>query len=64
MKFVPAKHFTKANRQSIDLIVIHTMELPEGSNKAEALARYFQTTNVKVSSHYNIDPGSTGGVCV
>lgn len=55
MKFIPAKHYTKANRQSIDLIVIHTMELPERPNKAKALARYFQTTGSKVSTHYSID---------
>lgn len=58
MKFIPAKHYTKANRRVIDYIVIHTMELPERPNKAEALARYFQTTNVKVSAHYNIDSKS------
>ena len=55
MKFVAAKHYRPAERTTIDLLVIHTMEAPEGPQTAASVARWFATTSRRVSAHYNID---------
>ena len=56
--FVPAKGFTPTSGRAIDLIVIHTIEAPETAQTAEGCARYFQTTDRQVSSHYCVDNNS------
>jgi len=56
--FVPAKHFSRVGGRRIDVVVIHTMEAPEASSTAEAVARWFQVTDRPVSAHYCIDDDS------
>lgn len=58
--YVQARWFTATQGRSIDLIVIHTMEAPEGVNTAENVANYFRTlpaTN-KASAHFCVDVDS------
>lgn len=59
MDFLQARWF-RAGRQghAIRLFVIHDMEAPEKSTTAEAVARYFSTTDRKASAHYCIDSDS------
>lgn len=40
--YVPAKNYTVANRSTISLIVIHTMEAPEMGSTAENVAGFFK----------------------
>lgn len=56
--FVPARGYTPVRSRAIDVIVIHTIEAPEGPQTAEGCARYFQTTSRQVSAHYCIDADS------
>lgn len=56
MRFLQARWFTPANRKRIDLIVIHTMEVPLGVGLAQRVAEGFARGNRKVSAHYCIDP--------
>lgn len=56
--FVQARWYTKSDGRNIDLVVVHTMEAPEKGTTAEAVARYFATTNTKASAHYNVDVDS------
>lgn len=59
MEFIPAKNFYRGRRSPrIKRIYIHSMEAPEKGTTAEAVARYFQTTDRKASSHYNFDNNS------
>ena len=39
--FLPARHFTTANRTRVDLVVIHSAEIGKSLDGAEALARGF-----------------------
>jgi N-acetyl-anhydromuramyl-L-alanine amidase AmpD len=50
-----ASHYKRVGGRTVDLVVIHTMEAPEKGTTAESVARYFQTTDRDVSSHYCID---------
>lgn len=54
---------TKVKRRTIDLIVIHDMEAPELDGTAEAVARYFQRTDVRASAHECIDANSVVVTC-
>jgi N-acetyl-anhydromuramyl-L-alanine amidase AmpD len=56
--FVEARWFTKTNGRRIDYIVIHDMEAAEKGDTAENVARFFATTPVKASAHYNVDNNS------
>ena len=58
--FVEARWYTKANRRPGDVwwLVIHDMEAPEKGDTAEAVARYFATTDRKASAHRNFDSDS------
>ncbi|MST50564.1 N-acetylmuramoyl-L-alanine amidase [Mobiluncus porci] len=40
------------------LVVIHTMESPEGVRTAEDVARYFQNPRIRASAHYCVDADS------
>ncbi|MCI6583448.1 MAG: N-acetylmuramoyl-L-alanine amidase [Mobiluncus sp.] len=40
------------------LVVIHTMESPEGARTAEDVARYFQNPRIRASAHYCVDADS------
>lgn len=53
--FVRARHFTPSSRTRIPLVVIHTAEVAEGSLSAEAVARFFATTDRKASAHVCVD---------
>lgn len=55
MEFIQAKHYRQAERTKINLVVIHTMESPEGPQTAKSVARWFASTKRRVSAHYNID---------
>lgn len=59
---IPSRHFTAVGSaggsRKVDLVVIHDMEAPELEKTAENVARYFQTTDRLVSSHYCIDADS------
>jgi N-acetyl-anhydromuramyl-L-alanine amidase AmpD len=54
--FVQAKHCTLAHRARINLIVIHTMEIPEADGNAMRCALAFQRGARKASAHYCVDP--------
>lgn len=56
--FIEAANYTKTNGRNIRLIVIHTMETSEGSEVAEAVARYFAGGSVRASAHLCIDNNS------
>lgn len=57
--FVQARNFTRAQRTSIDLIVIHTMEAPEKPATAENVAAWFAGANAPpASAHYCVDSDS------
>jgi N-acetyl-anhydromuramyl-L-alanine amidase AmpD len=56
--FIQASHYKPVGGRTVDLVVIHTMEAPEKGTTAESVARYFQTTDRDVSSHYCIDDDS------
>jgi N-acetyl-anhydromuramyl-L-alanine amidase AmpD len=54
--FVQARNFTKGRSNKIDLLVIHTMETPEGHDTAESVAKWFAgSTAPQASAHYCID---------
>lgn len=65
MTFKQARWYTPASRrpEDIRLEVLHTVEAPETSRTAEAVANYFATTKVKASAHRCFDNDSFVG-CV
>lgn len=56
--FIKARHFTDVKTRNVRLVVLHSMEAPEKGTTAEAIARYFQRGEKKVSSHYCVDNDS------
>lgn len=59
MKYVPARHYTPANRKTIDLVVIHTAECGESANAAENLQSWTAGPNASQASwHYAVDSDS------
>lgn len=59
LPFVQARWYTKRDVQrDVRFVVIHTIECAETPLAAENCARYFQTTNNKVSAHYCVDNNS------
>ena len=57
--FKQARNYTPANRASVDLIVLHSMEAAEASTTAENVASWFAGTGApKASAHYNVDSDS------
>jgi hypothetical protein len=53
--YVKAKHIGVKRTVKVRLIVIHTMEAPEGDQTAENVARYFQNPDKPSSCHINVD---------
>ena len=54
--FLKARNYTPAARQTIDLIVLHTMEAPEKPGTAAAVARWFAGAQApRASAHYCVD---------
>lgn len=57
--FIGARNFTRAQRDRVDLIVLHSMEAPEKGSTAENVARWFASENApKASAHFCIDSDS------
>lgn len=56
-KYTPA-HYYEGRERPLRLIVIHTMEAPEGENTAENVAAYFASGNVIASAHACVDQDS------
>lgn len=56
--FIQARWFTHANRAAVDVIVIHTMELPCQPGMARRLGERFRDLGPdrKVSAHFGVDP--------
>lgn len=54
--FVQAKHFIRAHRAQVDLLVIHTMEVPLAGGMATRVATGFAGGDREASAHYCIDP--------
>lgn len=59
MDFVKARHFTPTDGRSIDLLVVHDMEIAETHQTAELCARMFATTDREASAHFCHDDNST-----
>lgn len=56
MRFVQARNYTPANRTSVDVIVVHTMETPESAGRAWSVAQWFGgSTAPQASAHYCVD---------
>lgn len=54
--FVKARNFTRSNRKSIDLIVLHSMESQEKPGTARRVADWFAgPTAPQASAHFNVD---------
>ena len=53
--FVESPNVTKTGGRTIDLIVIHTMEMDEKGDTAEHCALWFKNPAAKVSAHYCVD---------
>jgi hypothetical protein len=59
VNFVPARHFTPCTKRTIDLIVIHDMEMPEKPDTAEACANFFAGAGApQASAHFCVDNDS------
>lgn len=56
--FIPAANFTRAHRERVDQIVIHTMETGCVSGAAMAVALRLQDKAKKKSAHYLVDPSA------
>jgi hypothetical protein len=58
--FIQARHYKVATRQTIDLVVLHTMEAWEKPAMAEAVARWFAGAQApQASAHYCVDRSAT-----
>jgi N-acetylmuramoyl-L-alanine amidase/Putative peptidoglycan binding domain len=58
-RFVQARNFKPANRERIDLVVVHSMEAAEKPATAENVAAWFASADAPVASaHYCIDADS------
>jgi N-acetyl-anhydromuramyl-L-alanine amidase AmpD len=56
MKFIQARFFNRAQRATIDQIVIHDMEYPEIMSAAENVARWFAGPQApQASAHFCVD---------
>jgi N-acetyl-anhydromuramyl-L-alanine amidase AmpD len=53
--FVESPNKTRANGRTIDVVVMHTMEIAERPDAAEICARWFRTPASQVSAHYCVD---------
>ncbi|MGI8973751.1 MAG: N-acetylmuramoyl-L-alanine amidase [Gaiella sp.] len=56
--FVESPNITLSSRRTIDVVVIHTMEIPERPDAAEICARWFASPASQVSAHYCVDAAS------
>lgn len=59
MRFTQARNYTRATGRKVDVVVIHTMESPEGVDTAESVASWFAgSTAPQASAHYCVDSNS------
>lgn len=59
MKYVPAKNYTRSNRERVQGVVIHTAETPEHAKVAENLQSWTAgSTASQASWHYAVDDDS------
>lgn len=59
MNFIKARNFTPTIGRDVDLVVMHTMESPEGLDTAESVSRWAAgPTAPKASWHYAVDVNS------
>ena len=56
--FVESPNMTRTSGRSIDVVVVHTMEIAERLDGAEAVARWFSRPESEVSAHYCVDADS------
>jgi N-acetyl-anhydromuramyl-L-alanine amidase AmpD len=56
--FVESPNRTRTDGRSVDVVVIHTMEIAERADSAEAVARWFARPETEVSAHYCVDADS------
>lgn len=64
MRYIQARNYTKANRIEVRNIMMHTVEAPEKTNTAEAVASWFAGPDApRASAHYCVDGDSIVG-CV
>jgi hypothetical protein len=63
MKFVESPNMTKGRKRKLRVIVMHTMQAPEGPSTAENVAAYFAKPSAKASAHYCVDNDTEVG-CV
>lgn len=56
-QYTPA-HYYEGRERPLRLIVVHTMEAPEGPNTAENIAEYFASGKVVASAHACVDQDS------
>ena len=57
-RFVESPNFTRASGRTVDVVVMHTMEIAERRDAAEICARWFGTKASQVSAHYCVDSDS------
>ena len=58
VSFVESPNMTPTKGREIDLVVIHTAEVGERADAAEAVARWFSRPSSQVSAHYCVDVNS------
>lgn len=56
--FVESPNATQTPGRAIDLVVLHTMEIPERAGAATICARWFASPVSEVSAHYCVDAGT------
>lgn len=56
--FVESPNRTRTEGRTVDLVVIHTMEVAETRGAAEAVARWFASPEAAVAAHYCVDSDS------
>jgi N-acetyl-anhydromuramyl-L-alanine amidase AmpD len=56
--YVESPNVTRTKGRAIDVVVIHTAEVTERTDAAEAVARWFSRTSTQVSAHYCVDAES------
>ena len=57
-EFLQALHFAKLGRTSVDLLVLHVMEVPCVSGMARRVAQGFARGDRVASCHYCVDPSN------
>ena len=57
-RFVESPNKTETSGRTLDVVVMHTMEIAERPDAAEICARWFKTPVSRVSAHYCVDADS------